>query len=208
MQLLVSTEVEPGVFDEAVLEDVGGHVSHRVHLGWLTVECEADRVGDLGRQRGVVATLPLPACDDRLDQLPPGLAWAPLADADAAKLVAFRLETGRIAGRIQVLRLTATALQPCFVRCHRTAAIDMAVVRRSATAPGGRVVLARHSDGLRDESAAGMHDWPAGTVRSIVMWVGHLPPGEAVVESGFPGGWIRVAGRPVPFAFTSPLILG
>ncbi len=208
MELRVSTEVEPAVFEEAALADVGARVVHHVHTGWVSVEVDAARLEELRHCRGVVAILPVPSCDDRLDRLPGDLTWEALAEGNAFDQVAMRLEVGRVGGRAAALRLSAEALQLCFVRCHRTTGLDMVVSRPDLRAAGGRAVLARHSDGLRDHSRAGMHDWPAGTKRSIVMWVGHLPPGPASVEAGFTGGWIRVQGRPRPFTFTAELALG
>jgi len=208
VQLRVSTEVEPAVFDEAALQGVGARVLRHVHTGWLTVQLDPARLPELRRLRGVLDTLAVTACEDRLGELPPDTQWRVLGEGDAHGLLACSLEAGASGGRTVVLRLTATARQMCFVRSHRTSGLDLAVWRTDPAARGGRRLLARHADGLRDRSKAGMHDWASGRSTEIAMWVAHLPPGGAVVEAGLGQGAIRVQGRLLPFAFTAPLTLG
>jgi hypothetical protein len=209
LRLRVSTEVEPAVFDEAELGRLEAHVVHRVHKGWISVEIDPGRLEELRRARGVRDTLAVVACEDRLDQLPPDTAWSTLATADAHGLVDFTLEAGASGGRVVVLRLTAVARETCLVRSHLTDAIDIAVYRAGTDArPGGPRPLARHSDGLRDRSAAGSHDWKAGTTCTIAMWVGHLSPGECAAEAGFLDGLIRVKTKLLPFTFRAPFRLG
>jgi hypothetical protein len=208
VRLRVSTEVEPAVFAEASLRALGARVVRHVHKGWFTAEVDSDRLEELRRLPGVLETHVVPSCDDRLDQLPPDLTWRVLAEHDCHGLVGFRLEAGEAGGRVLALRLVASVHQTCFLRAHRTAAMDIAVCRPDPAVPGGLRVLQRHSDGLRDQSVAGMHDWKAGETRQITMWVGHLPPGEAVVEAGLLDGWIRVRGRPVPCTFRAAVRLG
>ena len=205
MRLRVNVEIEPAVFEEGALAGVGAEIVRRANIAWFTVEAEAGRLDALRALPGVISTLALPSCDDRLHELPADLAWEAIGAGDAHGLVAMRLEAGRSAGRVVALRLGAEVRALCFVRCHRTAGMDLAVYRPGA---GARRPLARHSDGLRDQSRAGMHDWPAGTRRVLCMWVGHLPPGPAEAEAGFADGWIRVQGRPEPFSFTAPFQLG
>ncbi len=200
MRLRVSTEVEPTAFDEAALATVDARVLQRVHIGWLTVDVPAARLGELRHLRGVVDTLAVAACDDRLDQLPADTVWRPLAEGDAHALAAFALEAGSSGGRVVALRLTARVQQSCFLRAHRTSGLDITV-----SGADGRPV-SRHSTGLRDRSVAGAHEWKAGETHAITLWVGHLPAGRYAVTAGV-DGWLRVAGRPTPFALAAEVTL-
>ena len=208
MRLVVSTEVEPAVFDEAELAEVGARVIRHVHMGWFSADCEADRVGDLRRLKGVLSTLVIQACDERLDQLPEDLRWKPLGEADCHGLLGFRLEAGTVHGRTVALRLRADVRQACFVRSHLTSGMDIVLSRADPGAPGGRRVAARHSEGLRDRTGNGMQNWKEGENRQITMWVGHLPAGRYTVEAGLVDGWIRVGGPLVPFTFEAEVELG
>ena len=189
MELRVSTEVEPAVFDEAQLEGAGARVVRHVQPAWMSVVVDSARLPELAGIRGVLDVLPVVACEDRLDQLPEGTAWEVVAEGGEPKLLDLRLEAARHNGVVVALRLTATAQDICFVRSHRTDAVDIEVWRDDR-----RVVA--HSDGLRDRSTAGMHNWTKGESRQIAMWVGHLPTGQAHVRAGVVGGWLRVAGKP------------
>ena len=201
MRLRVSTEVEPTAFDEGALTTVDARVLQRVNIGWLTVDVPAARLGDLRHLRGVVDTLAVAACDDRLDQLPADTTWRPMADGDAHGLATFALEAGSSGGQVVAVRLTARVHQACFLRSHRTSGLDITL-----RDPSGRTVL-RHSSGLRDRSVAGVHEWKAGDTHAITLWVGHLPPGRYAVTAGV-DGWLRVAGRPTPFALQAEATLG
>ena len=208
MRLIVSTEVEPAVFDEGELAEIGARVIHHVHKGWFSAECDAERVRDVRRCKGVLSTLIVSACDDRMDQLPAGTKWGALAEADCHALVGFQLEAGTAGGRTVAIRLRAQVRQNCFVRSHRTSGMDIVLYRPDPGVPGGRRVIARHSDGLRDRTDAGMHNWKAGDSRQIAMWVGHLPAGAYMVEAGLVDGWIRVGGPLLPFTFSAEVGLG
>lgn len=208
MRLIVSTEVEPAVFDEAELAQVGARVVHHVHKGWFSAECDGERIGDLRRLKGVVSTLVVTACDERTDQIPPGAHWDPLAEADAHGLIGFRLEACGADHRTVALRLRAEVRQSCFVRSHHTSGMDIVLHRTQPGAPRDGQVAARHSDGLRDRTDAGMHNWKVGESRQITMWVGHLPAGPYTVHAGLVDGWIRVAGALVPFTFPAQVSLG
>ncbi len=205
---MVGTEVEPAVFDEGELAEIGARVVHHVHKGWFSAECDAGRLNDLRRLKGVLATLVINACDERLEQLPPKLGWSPLAEADCHERIAFRLEAGVSGGRTVALRLRAEVREACFVRSHLTSGMDIVLDRPDPAAPGGRRVTARHSDGLRDRTDAGMHNWKVGENRQITMWVGHLPAGRYTVETGLVGGWVRVGAKLVPFTFGAEVSLG
>jgi len=207
LRLQVSTEVEPAVFDESVIAGIGARVLQRVHKGWLSLDLEADRLGELRRQTGVVDTLALVACDDRLDQLPSDLAWRDLASGDCHGLIDFRIEAGLVAGRAVALRQTAVAKAKCFLRSHRTSAMDLTLWVPDAQVPGGRRPVVRHSDGLRDKSVAGMHDWRQGESRTVTMWVGHLPAGVYGVVGGV-DGWVRVKTQLLPWVLEAEVHLG
>ena len=207
MRLQVSTEVEPAVFDAAVIPALGARIVHRVHIGWLSLDLEADRLEDLRTQRGVTGTLAVVACDDRLDQLPEATQWHPLAEGDCHALLAFRIEAGSADGRVVALRQSAEVQEKCFVRSHKTAAMDLTLSVPDPAAQDGQRVVVRHSDGLRDGSAAGMHDWKAGESHSIVMWVGHLPAGDYAVTGGV-DGWVRVKTKLVPWTLPAKVRLG
>ena len=197
VELRVSTEVEPGVFDEAGLQEVGARVLRHVQPGWISVGIDANRVEDLHRVPGVLDTMTVVACEDRLDQLPAGAAWEPLGQGECGDL-ALTLEAARQDGAVVALRLTAEAREILFIRSHQTDAVDIALSRPDRSAPEGRRVVVAHSDGLRDWSGAGMHNWKAGERHQIVMWVGHLPAGDYHVRAGVLEGWVRVKGRPTP----------
>ncbi len=207
LRLRVSTEVEPGVFDESVLEAIGARVVHRVHKGWLSLELEADRLPDLRHQRGVVDTLTVVACDDHADQLAADLDWRGLASGDCHGLIDFRIEAGVGAAGAVALRQTAIAKTKCFLRSHRTTAMDLVLWVPDARVPGGRRVVARHSDGLRDRSVAGMHDWKADQTQTITMWVGHLPAGDYGVVGGV-DGTVRVQTKLLPYVLEARVRLG
>lgn len=198
MELRVSTEVEPALFDEAQLEGVGAHVVRHVQPAWISVAVDSAHVAELARIRGVLDILPVLACEDRLDQLPAGTTWEPLAKGGEAGLLELVLEAARHGDAVVALRLTATALDVCFLRAHRTDGVDIELGQPDPGAPGGWRHVAAHSDGLRDRSNAGMHNWTRGERRQIAMWVGLLPRGAYHVRAGIVDGWLRVAGRPRP----------
>ncbi len=201
MRLRVSAEVEPTVFDEGALAAVDGRVLQRVHIGWLAVDVPAEHLAQLRRLPGVVETLVVAACDDRLEQLPADTTWKPLAEGDAHGLATFRLEAGSSGGRTMALRLAAQVHQTCFVRAHRTSGMDITL--RDAS---GQPVL-RHSTGLRDRSVSGAHEWKADESHAITMWIAHLPPGRYGVTAGV-DGWLRVEGRPTPFELRAEATVG
>lgn len=205
LQLQVSLEVDPTVFQEDGLRQAGATLVRRHHKGWLSVRVPADRLQDLRALPGVESAAPVLACEDRLGELQPPPEWRTLAQAACDGVLQARLEVGQVGGRPVLLRQTLETTDRCFVRSHRTAAQDIAVLARAAD--GATRVLCRHSDGLRDLSVRGMHDWKAGETHAAAMWVGHLPPGEYAVRAGV-DGWVRVKGRPVPFVYESALRLG
>lgn len=207
LRLRVSTEVEPAVFDEAELASVGGRILQRVHKGWLSLDLEPERLGQLTGLRGVLDTLLVVACDDRLDLLPAGLEWRELAVGDCHGLVDFRIEQGVAGGRVVALRQTATAKAKVFLRSHRTEAMDLTLWMADGTVPGGRRVVVRHSDGLRDHSVGGMHDWKPGDVWTITMWVGHLPAGTYGLLGGV-DGLVRVKTKLEPWTLAAEVRLG
>ncbi len=198
MELRVGTEVEPAVFDEGQLEGAGARVVRHVQPAWISVAIDSARLQELARLRGVLDIQPIVACEDRLDQLPEGTNWEKVAEGGQKDLLDLELEAARHGGAVVALRLTAVARDVCFVRAHRTGAVDIELWREDAHAPGGRQRIAAHSDGLRDRSNAGMHNWTAGERRQIAMWVGHLPRDRYQVRAGVVDGWLRVAGRPQP----------
>ncbi len=202
MHLRVSTEVQPAVFKEEELSVVDARVLQWVHKGWLSVEVDAERLADLRGLRGVENTLTVTACDDRLDQLPADLQWQEVASGDCHGLIDFRIEGGRTSsGRMVAVRQTAVARGKCFLRSHRTQAMDMALY-----ALPGRSLVARHSTGLRDGSVAGMHDWKQEETHTITMWVGHVPPGAYAVVGGV-DGWVRVKTKLLPWHLEANLNL-
>lgn len=204
LRLRVSTELEPAVFDEAVLPALGARIVHRVHIGWITLEMDPDLVPELRLQPGVQEALIVTACDDRLDQLPRDLQWRELVAADCHGLLDWRLEAGLAGHRVVALRQTAHAKETCFLRSHRTDAMDLVV---SGDGPSSSGVAVRHSDGVRDRTLAGMHNWKQGAEHAVTMWVGHLPAGPYRVQGGV-DGWIRVKGRPTPWTLETTVRLG
>ncbi len=196
MELRVSTEVEPAVFDEAQLEGVGARVVRHVQPAWISVAIDSARLPELARVRGVLDILPVLACEDRLDQLPEGTVWEKVAEGGQKDLLGLELEVARHGGAVVALRLTAVAHAICFVRAHRTDGVDIELWQDDPQVAGGRRRIVAHSDGLRDRSTAGMHNWTADERRQIAMWVGHLPKGRYRVRAGVVDGWLRVAGRP------------
>jgi hypothetical protein len=201
MWLRASVEVDPGLFREESLAEVGAAVIQRHHIGWFSVRVDPDALEALRRLPGVESVFPVLACEDRLDELAPPPEWRELAAAECGELLAARLEVGTWRGRIAFLRQTIEVRADAFLRSHRTDAQDI-VVRRGR-GPGAPVVC-RHSDGLRDRSIAGMHHWKAGERHVAAMWIGHLPPGAYEVEAGV-DGWVRVRARPMPFAYRAAL---
>jgi hypothetical protein len=202
MELQVSVEVDPGVFDEGRLREVPARVLQYHHKGWFSALADPARLHALRALPGVLSAEPVLACEDRLASVEPPPEWETIAADTCDAVLRGTLEAGRSAGRVVLLRQTLEATDKCFLRSHRTHAQDVAVYAAGAPRP-----VCRYSDGLRDRSQAGMHDWKAGEVHSVAMWVGHLPPGTYRVRGGV-DGWVRVRGRPTPFVLEGEVRLG
>jgi hypothetical protein len=200
VELRVSLEVDPGVFDAEELSAIGARIVQYHHMGWLSLRVDPDRLEALRRLPGVQDASPVWACEEELADLAPAPEWSELARAECADLLAARLELGRWNGRTAFLRQTLEVRQKCFVRSHRTDAQDIVVLAQDAR--GGERVVCRHSDGLRDRSAAGMHDLEQGDTLTAAMWIGHLAPGAYRVQAGI-DGWVRVRTRPTPFTYAA-----
>lgn len=205
MRLQVGLDVDPGVFDAHSLPGVGAEIIQYHHMGWLSVHVDAERMEELTALPGVESFAPVLSCADQLDTLVPSPEWTELVAAEFEGLLRGRLEAGRSGGRVCVLRQTIEVEAKCFVRSHRTDGQDIVVGTRDAA--GGWRPVCRQSDGLRDRSLAGMHDWLPGQSRVVAMWVGHLPAGEYIVRGGI-DGLVRVTSHLVPFLYESPLVLG
>ncbi len=197
MDLRVGVEIEPAVFREEDLAQAGAEIMAHVQMGYVRVRADAARLPDLLGLRGVVSLVPVVACEDRLEHLPRDAVWTPLLSGGCQDMLSLDVDAARFAGGTAILRLTARVQALTFVRSHRTAALDLELW--APEAPGRwRRVLA-HSDGLRDQSLAGQHEWKPGEEHVVAMWVGHLERGAYRLRAGvLSGGWIRVKGRPQP----------